>query len=187
MAKDNNVVERYCKDLEDCIFEATVQALCYCGEKAVADARNPHPNDWEDHTGNLRSSIGYIVTYNGKDVTPKNEIYSAFDESKQKPEHKELVSFTAYKPKQKQVSFMATVEAGTEGAREGRLFAESLKGSYPEGFALIVVAGMNYAESVEAHGRDVIASAEIKARDWWRKYEKGLPKKVEALMKKKGW
>lgn len=182
-------IKKYFEDLEECMHEAIIQTLSYCGEVAVGFARNPHNNDWHDHTGNLRSSIGYIVTFNGQNVTPKGELYTAFNENDMNPEHKERVSFTAWKgtEKETQVEFMATVEAGTEGAREGERYADSLKGSHPQGYALIVVAGMNYAESVQAHGRDVLTGAELAAREQWRKMQNGIPKKAEALMKRKGW
>ncbi len=189
MASNKETIKKYFEDLVECTHLAIIQTLAYCGEVAVRTAREPHPNNWDDHTGNLRSSIGYIITFNGQDVTPKGGAYSAFSERELQPTHKENVSFTAYKgtPKEVQVSFAAKVEAGTEGAKEGERFAESLKPLFPEGYALIVVAGMNYAESVEAHGRDVLASAETRSREQWRKMQNRIPEKIESKMKEKGW
>lgn len=182
-------VKRYCEDLAQSIHIAIIQTLAYCGEVAVRTAREPHPNNWDDHTGNLRSSIGYIITYNGKEVTPKEEMYSAFSERELRPEHKEPVRFTAYKGTEKEieVSFEARVEAGNVGVEEGKAFAQSQKSEHPQGYALIVVAGMNYADKVEAYGKDVLGYAELKAREWWSKNQKYIPKRAEAIMKRKGW
>lgn len=51
------------------------------------------------------------------------------------------------------------IKGGTEGAREGEKFANSIvRGS--KGFALVVVAGMDYAYLVQARGYDVLDGAE---------------------------
>lgn len=60
--------------LLDFIQDATVSALQYVGEQAVAYAKEiPDPdhggNGFKDHTANLRSSIGYAVYYNGEQIT----------------------------------------------------------------------------------------------------------------------
>ena len=56
-------------------------------------------------------------------------------------------------------SFQA-VGGGTEGAQGGRTYAENLASRYPTGIALIVVAGMHYAEYVAAKGYDVLDTSE---------------------------
>lgn len=38
------------------------------GEQCVNVARSEHPNNWTDRTGNLRSSIGYVIVMDGKVV-----------------------------------------------------------------------------------------------------------------------
>lgn len=43
-------------------FERTLKFL---GEECVTMVRNPHPKDWNDITGNLRSSIGYAIYEQG--------------------------------------------------------------------------------------------------------------------------
>lgn len=57
-----------------------------------------------------------------------------------------------------------TFEAGTgekaaEGVKTGENLAKQV-GAMTEGYALVVVAGMNYAVHVESKGRDVLTSAE---------------------------
>lgn len=59
--------------LLDFIEDETVRALHAVGEAAVKYAREiPDPdnggNGFKDHTGNLRSSIGYAIYYNGRQI-----------------------------------------------------------------------------------------------------------------------
>lgn len=57
------------------------------------------------------------------------------------------------------------VKEGTEGAGAGRKLINELVQKYSDTYALIVVAGMNYADHVEAiEGKDVLASTELWAR-----------------------
>lgn len=54
---------------------------------------------------------------------------------------------------------------GAEGKAAAAALLDSLSGVYADTFALVVVAGMSYAEYVEAiEGKDVLASAELWAR-----------------------
>lgn len=111
-----------------------IRALAYLGEQCVMKARDRSGEEsWFDQSGNLRSSIGYIIAHNGKIVQ-----YSSFNQVKQ----------------------------GSEGARVGKELAEELVRNYSNDYVLIVVAGMNYAELVEAmDNKDVLASTEL----WVRK------------------
>ena len=88
---------------------------------------------WYDQTGNLRSSVGYVIAHN------KNIIqYSTFNQ----------------------------VMKGSEGVKTGKDLAEELAKRYSNNYVLIVVAGMNYAEFVEAmDNKDVLASTELWARE----------------------
>lgn len=111
----------------------TIRALAYLGEKCVIEARDRSSEEsWFDQTGNLRSSVGYVISHNGKIVQ-----YSSFQQ----------------------------VKNGSEGKRTGKEFATELIKKYSTGYALVVVAGMNYAEYVEAmDNKVVLASAELFAR-----------------------
>lgn len=111
----------------------TIRALAYLGEKCVKEAKDRSPEaSWFDQSGNLRSSVGYIIVAHGTIVQ-----YSDFNQVKQ----------------------------GSEGAKTGRELAVELASRYSSGYALIVVAGMNYAELVEAmDNKVVLASAELFAR-----------------------
>jgi hypothetical protein len=108
----------------------TIRALSKLGEQCVTKIRDrAGDKSWYDQTGNLRSSVGYVIAHN------KNIIqYSAFNQVKQ----------------------------GSEGVKTGKDLAEELAKKYSNNYVLIVVAGMNYAEFVEAmDNKDVIASTEL--------------------------
>lgn len=112
----------------------TIRALAYLGEQCVMKARGRSGEEsWFDQSGNLRSSIGYVIAQHGKIVK-----YSAFNQ----------------------------VMSGSDGTRVGKELAEELVRNYSNDYVLIVVAGMNYAELVEAmDNKDVLASTEL----WVRK------------------
>lgn len=104
-----------------------IESLCRVGEEAVKLAKLiPPERGFNDQTGNLRSSIGYVVVKDGKPVN---------------------VSFGA-------------VKGGHTGVNEGQRLALQIGSKQTEGYALVVVAGMNYAVHVESKGRDVLTSAE---------------------------
>jgi hypothetical protein len=50
-------------------------------------------------------------------------------------------------------------EGVSTGQATAQKFIRSVKGDYPRGFVLIVVAGMNYAAAVESKGFDVITGS----------------------------
>ena len=63
-----------------------------------------------------------------------------------------------------QMSSFGQVVNGSEGAATGRKLAMQIAREFPQGYALILVAGMHYASYVqELHHRDVLASAELVA------------------------
>lgn len=112
----------------------TIRALSKLGEQCVTKIRDrAGDKSWYDQTGNLRSSVGYVIAHN------KNIIqYSTFNQ----------------------------VNQGSEGVKTGKDLAEELAKRYSNNYVLIVVAGMNYAEFVEAmDNKDVLASTELWARE----------------------
>ena len=110
------------------VREEMLRTFSYIGEKSVTRIRDRKESEsWIDHTGNLRSSIGYAISEYGKE-----QIRSAFE----------------------------VVRQGTEGSEEGAKLLSELLGQYSQSYALIVVAGMSYAEYVEAkESKDVLASS----------------------------
>lgn len=114
-------IDTYLRSRLTAIRQAIINRLIYLGEVCVREARSNHT--YIDRTGNLTSSIGYVVVDNGRIVT--------------------TAGF-----------------GGKEGATTGRTFAQSLASKHTKGYALYVVAGMNYAAYVEAKGYNVLTSAE---------------------------
>lgn len=113
------------------IDKAITLALCVLGEKCVNHARDLDPiAGFGDVTGNLRSSIGYVVYRNGSPVKTDFKLKSG--------------------PK----------GSGATGYSVGQSLATEIAAKYPKGYVLVVVAGMNYAVYVESKGRDVLTSAE---------------------------
>lgn len=99
----------------------------------IARLKTKAMGGFDDRTGNLRSSIGFIVMYDGQ-VLEEN-----FEQA----------------------------DAGTDkatGLIKGREFAKSIGKDYPKGYALITVAGMEYAAAVEALNYDVISGSTLKAK-----------------------
>ena len=66
---------------------------------------------------------------------------------------------------EKMTSNFKKVLKGSDGAKEGKALAQELASRYKNDFALVIVAGMNYASSVEnMEGKDVLASTELWAK-----------------------
>lgn len=62
-------VNRYINDMLDAKIQNVIRIMRVVGEDAVNEARSyAKDRDWRDVTGNLRSSIGYIITLNGRVV-----------------------------------------------------------------------------------------------------------------------
>ena len=110
----------------------TIQALANLGNECVTEARDRSQEEsWFNQTGNLRSSVGYVVVAHG-----------------------EIVKTSGFE----------TVLSGSEGSKTGKELAVRLAKNYSSGYVLIVVAGMHYAEYVEAKdSKSVLASAELLA------------------------
>ena len=75
----SDVVSKYVDEQLERMQKALIYNLQYIGEQCVAHARSlpspsaeagdaPHQPNYIDRTGNLRSSIGYVVAVNGKVV-----------------------------------------------------------------------------------------------------------------------
>jgi hypothetical protein len=121
-----------------------VKQLTYIGEECIRIAREN--GSYNDITGNLRSSIGYVVLLDGKPVIQG-------------------------KPKQ----YKGKNGNGSDGAPAADALLKKLQAKFPWGVVLIVCAGMNYAAYVEAiHHKDVLTSAELRAEQLAKKLLKGL-------------
>lgn len=103
--------------------DAIIYNLEYVGTECINEGRNN--GAYQDRTGNLRNSIGYLILKDGVQVS-------------------------------------MNIQDG-EGAATAKHQLLALASRYPHGIVLIVVAGMNYASSVEARNYNVLASAELLA------------------------
>jgi len=126
-----------CKSIDDqmaLFMSVAIRKLERLGLQAVTRVRSRSgAESWFDQTGNLRSSIGYMVLDNGR-ITSS----SGFD------------------------TVNGTHGGGSEGSTEGKRYIEELASKFPTGIVLIVVAGMDYAAYVEdMENKDVLASAEL--------------------------
>lgn len=121
------------------LAEEVIRSFSYLGEQCVKKIRDRSGEEsWYDHTGNLRSSIGYAVIEDGKKI-----IESAFKQTLN----------------------------GNEGRDKGRKLIDELASEYAHTYALVVVAGMEYAEYVEAmKNKDVLAGTEIWAKSKMQEY-----------------
>ncbi len=62
-----SAIKSFFKVSADIMFEELNRALSFLGEQAVTKVRDREEIDsWYDHTGNLRSSIGYSMYSHGK-------------------------------------------------------------------------------------------------------------------------
>lgn len=131
------------KKLEEAVArieKAIFANLSYLGEECVNHARTV--GDYRDQTGNLRNSIGYVIVKDGQIVKRNFQRSASVKNSKGK-----------------------TTKGGKDGVLTGEKLAEELARQVaPEGFVLIVVAGMAYASKVESRGRNVLSSAENYAK-----------------------
>ena len=156
----NDVRKRFDAFLEE-VERAEIEALEKLGEECVTHAREiPAEVGFKDQTGNLRSSIGYVIFKNGEAVRD----YYFKSEGKEKEEGKP--------------------DIGGDALKKAKDLADSV-GKETKGITLVVVAGMEYAAMLEAGGAwklksrrpyDVLASAEILA-------QRNLPKVLSDLVK----
>lgn len=60
-------IDRYTEQRLRGLEQAVIRTLAYCGELCLNVARST--NSYKDQTGNLRSSIGYVVAVDGRIVS----------------------------------------------------------------------------------------------------------------------
>lgn len=126
MSLESRIEEFFAKCVQ-IIHDEITRSLAYLGEQCVSRIKDRSQEEsWIDHTGNLRSSIGYAIYDHGTEII--------------------------------EGMFSGT----TEGASVGQQMLSELANLYSETYALVVVAGMEYAEFVEAHdNKDVLASTKL--------------------------
>lgn len=157
-----NVLEylNACVKLTD---EKVYRLLTYLGEQCVNRVRDRSGEEsWNDQTGNLRSSIGYMITRDGKIATK-----GGFKSTK------------------------APKGDGSKGQTVGEKYATTISSENSSRMALVVVAGMEYAIYVEARdNKDVLASTQLwaqqKANEMFKRLQRELETEFEKLAKEFG-
>lgn len=125
----DKIIDEQVKRLE----KAVIYNLCIVGEKVCNQARSTE--SYKDQTGNLRSSIGYIIVKDGKAL--------------QKSDFKKV---------------FGNVKSKEDGSKIGKNYSKEIAQRFHTGLALIVVAGMKYASYVSNKGYDVLDSSELLAQ-----------------------
>ncbi|KUJ56448.1 hypothetical protein AR686_07755 [Chryseobacterium aquaticum subsp. greenlandense] len=124
-------INSYLQKRLDTLDGLMLRNLNYLGMECVNLAKSL--DTYTDRTGNLRNSIGYVVVKHG------NVVSSVFEEGSRGPDYN---------------------SQETPGEVVGEAFAKSLAKEFGNGYAVIVVAGMEYASYVEdVKHLDVIAPA----------------------------
>lgn len=150
---------KYGNTAAEIIDNMYIEGLQYFGETCVKFIRDRSAAEsWFDHSGNLRSSIGYIIHKNGN-----------------------VIDLGGFFPTN------APQGNGSEGVLSGKEYAKTLVKFVSGVFVLSIVAGMNYAEYVEARdNKDVLAQCELWAKEEWPKREKALKIKIKDALKSVG-
>lgn len=118
--------EEFVKAVIMTIEEAIQNALI----KVIGIAKST--DTYTDRTNNLRSSIGYVLYYDGVKVSASFE-----------------------------TGGKGTEGTGADGVKKGEAHADKVAKGFPRGFVAVLVAGMNYAAYVEAKNFDVITGASL--------------------------
>lgn len=125
-------IEKDLKQFAQDAFRVTLSEFTKVGLDFVEAARMKSKIDggFDDRTGNLRSSIGFMIFFDGE------EVHSDFQASRDGTDR-------------------------TTGMERGRAYARELGIQEARGWAIITVAGMEYASWVEAKGYDVISGSTL--------------------------
>lgn len=144
MASNNSEIAQWVNDFIDDTMMETVAIASKIGEDALKIAREEHI--YKAQTGNLQSSCGFAVTYDGETITR-----------------------TGFSPAP------GTSGTGADGSKKGSDYLDQcLEDRLSKGVSLTMVAGMDYAGYVEDKGLDVLKSAEAHIVQEFDKLAKGL-------------
>ena len=117
--------------------------LGYIGESAVRHARKNH--SYKDWSGNLTSSIGYVIYEDDKPI--------------------QMSDFEQVKPNE---NFDNSVELN--GSEVGKQFAAKISQIAKQKHKLVIVAGMVYAEAVQKYKYEVLQGAIILAKNLLKRW-----------------
>lgn len=134
-------IKKFIEDKLNKVHTAIVSRFQRVGETFVTNARDN--GTYGDVTGNLRSSIGYVILKDGVQLFENFSVASRGKYGGAKAVNKK--KYGGLK--------------GEEGVSAAKASAEKVSERYPIGYVLICVAGMDYAAVVESRGKDVITAS----------------------------
>lgn len=138
-------------DYEKSVEQHYISRMAEAGEAAVIKAVTK--GKYQNITGNLRSSIGYVIGYDGKAIRE-----GGFHKVQGRGENYQRVTFTTQNGKNVDFWAKGKFGDGSEGSRKGLELARSII-SGTQGYSFVIVAGMEYASYVNSKGYDVMDSA----------------------------
>lgn len=165
-----NAMAEKVQNLENAI---EFQLITYVGPATVVNAREK--STFQDQTGNLRSSMGFVVAKDGKILET-----GGFTQVHGNGENMAIVSFKTKEGKEVNFHAKGISGDGHEGLVKGKEYAEELARNAGKGYVLIIVAGMNYAGYVETKGYDVLT----KTGTYLESEVKGM---IDDVLKKAGF
>lgn len=133
-----------------------ISRLAEAGEAAIAEAVTK--GKYQNITGNLRSSIGYVIGYDGKVIRE-----GGFHKVQGRGENYQRVTFTTRNGKKVDFWAKGKFGDGSEGSRKGLELARSVIAK-TKGYSFVIVAGMEYASYVNSKGYDVMDSAKLELK-----------------------
>lgn len=127
-------LKRAIQSIVDNRINDVIRKLSEIGNKVVMAQRlSVEGKDYSNRTGNLRSSIGYVIAIGGKEVGR-----GGFEPT---PDG---------------------ADGGRKGMKDGIEYARKISRMHiGKEIQLVVVAGMNYARYVDVKGYDVLSTAEL--------------------------
>jgi co-chaperonin GroES (HSP10) len=141
----NDIIKKLLADKEK-IEGEIIESLKLVGEKFIINARST--DTYKDQTGNLRSSIGFVILKDGEQIFGSD--------------------FALAKKGTDRVT----------GQKTGIRIADEASSKFQRGIVLIVVAGMDYAAAVESKNLDVITGSSFIAEADLRKSLNELKSKL---------
>lgn len=139
-------------DFAEKVELAYLDKMADAGEQACADA--VADGNYQNITGNLRSSIGYMIGYDGKVIRE-----GGFHKVQGRGENMEHVMFTTRYGKNVDFWAKGKFGDGSEGSERGREMARRIiMGT--SGYSYVLVVGMEYASYVSSRGYNVWDSAQ---------------------------
>lgn len=133
---------------EQRIHKVIESRLTWIGLNFVRNARVQ--GDYVDRTGNLRSSVGFMLLRNGK-IIAQDWRKSGKGTQPDPGWLQKVISFVTQTP--------------VDGMATGKKVAKDISKAHNSGWVLIVVAGMSYAAAVESRNYDVITNSSTLAVD----------------------